>query len=794
MSKAYTHASCIVHHALNSILAVMLVLVVSACGDSEIDVLKTNGNANHGMKINEMKFSPDYKTIKVGIDVISNLGGYALSDTTNLKIDIKENLWSMEFLQEGMEPKLTHIENVIGKEISKTNFKMVVLVDLTLPQSLVDDERKAVEEINRTFSGNELYVAFMYANKTTPCIQLSPYILANYFVSHPNSGKYLYRSIIEKRNEMTRGSRGFTPTDNMALTIFSDGNVYNGDEPIDPLHFDMQEELSKKYTQLVKDTLSLFYVNFDNSLSGETNEAASTMQMVTKNYDGIYQDSFDWTQLEADIKRAFHLNYCDYHLTLTNPDKKIYKGQRRTVTIKVSDLNGNVLASDLFTFSLGSPYDPIVVNGASMARILTQGFLLALLALILVYLAFQLLIPWIKWKQFERKYVAEYTGVGMSIADVLVADSCYLCKDKFEKGDVIVGKCAHTMHLDCWQANEYHCPEYGAHCSEGKHYYNTVNLFDYRNASYYMVWALVAIAAGTLTWIVFTLGSHFHFSAPFYYIIEEIGNHQTNANVQYDYQFTQVPLFGLCTGFFFTLLFCLISIRSNMWAKSAVSIALRSLVSGIGSYIIFFIECIISLSFNMVDYSLLIDWIPWSLSSLLIVASATFKTRIKTRKLYVIGSMLAGLLSMYIWQFFSNGSITDYRILLLYSFIIYAVSLAHCIARYEPSSEHYFLSISGGVKPIDVALYKWFRASPHANVTIGKSIDCELQMSWEVNSDVSPLQAEIRLEGGTPKLYALEAGVTYEGAPLPVGKGVRLSHGTTFEIGRTTFTYIEKDI
>ena len=65
-----------------------------------------------------------------------------------------------------------------------------------------------------------------------------------------------------------------------------------------------------------------------------------------------------------------------------------------------------------------------------------------------------------------------------------VAESCYLCKGEFEKGDEVVIKCKHTMHKECWDENEYHCPEHGRHCKEGSHYYNQHNLLDVRNRKY----------------------------------------------------------------------------------------------------------------------------------------------------------------------------------------------------------------------------------------------------------------------------------------------------------------------
>ena len=79
-------------------------------------------------------------------------------------------------------------------------------------------------------------------------------------------------------------------------------------------------------------------------------------------------------------------------------------------------------------------------------------------------------------------------------------------------------------------------------------------------------------------------------------------------------------------------------------------------------------------------------------------------------------------------------------------------------------------------------------------VTIGKSVDCSLQLSWDLNGNVAAVQAEIRQYVGSMRLIALENGVYVDNdKPLPIGKEVWLYHGRHFTIGNTSFTYVEKD-
>ena len=102
----------------------------------------------------------------------------------------------------------------------------------------------------------------------------------------------------------------------------------------------------------------------------------------------------------------------------------------------------------------------------------------------------------------------------------------------------------------------------------------------------------------------------------------------------------------------------------------------------------------------------------------------------KLEKKKVLIACVMGILSMHIWQFFYDDSYTDYRLLLLFSFVFYSVTIALCLSHLGFRSDHFFLSVSGNIKPMDIALYKWFRTAPNGIVTIGRSVDCNLQINW----------------------------------------------------------------
>jgi len=205
--------------------------------------------------------------------------------------------------------------------------------------------------------------------------------------------------------------------------------------------------------------------------------------------------------------------------------------------------------------------------------------------------------------------------------------------------------------------------------------------------------------------------------------------------------------------------------------------------------------CMISIMLHFEYSTFLTEWIPWALLSGSIMLAITFRTRTPIRRSFVIASCLIAVLTMFMWAFINYNTILNYRQSLLLGFIFFATAIALCIAYVTPRSERFFLHIEGAIKEMDIALYKWFKASPSQVVTIGKSVDCSIQLSWDINGHVAPVHAEIRRGRNSLRLEALEEGVTInDGKPLPVGKVIWLDHGKRFTVGNTTFTYIEKDM
>ena len=753
------------------------------------------------LEVMGVEFTPGYKRFKILTSIKEDLGPYALTDTNQVVVKATEIIGGVPNTSSS-KPILTLVRNTEGEQMTKEGIKVLVLVDLDQPQPIVDNELKAVREI-RTVLGVNLYLAFMYEQSISETMQATDYVLDTRFVSNTNHPKLLYRSIMLKKKEIEDRVGVWANAKKVAMVVFSDEVVYgDNDEPIDPDHFALQEQLVKPDSVLTTNFLSISAVHFSgNDDAINTSQAESVMKVLSKNYDGIYENLFSWAELKENIMGMKRTDIIANEFDFENPDGKVYSGIPHTMRIELLDKkDGHVIGTASTAIILGDAYNPVIVNGYTKISMFLQGIGFGLLAILFIYLIFQLLIPYIKYKLFLRDYVVKYIPGNMSVGNIAVSESCYFCKAPFEIGDEIVVKCEHVMHKSCWDENGYHCPEHGHRCQTGSHYYNHENLFDPKNAAYYLKWIIASIVAAMVAWFLYvSLVIGFENETPTLVAkmvegkLVEVDSYAVfndqNANKGY------IPLFGMCLSACLTLALTILTIRRNFYIKRIIDICLRVIVVSIASYLVFLLIESVSFALDMNPWVAVLDWIPWAAMALMIAFISTADTRIHLRKYILLIAILLGVVSVYLWTFLFRGVMQlDIRVLLLFSCIFYSVGVGLAVAQLAPVSEHYFLNVKGAVKEMDIALYKWFLNNPDEVVTIGKSIDCSLQMTWDIKGQVAPVHAEIRQSSIGIRLTALEEGVMVGMKPLYPGNSCLLYHNTKFTIGDTTFTYMERDI
>ena len=774
-----------------SLLAVFCLLSMpwffSSC-DSGVDEaadlvpLLKGDTVQNDLQITKLDFSAKYDTLRVHVNVLDAFDSEMIPNMDELYLDVYEKMMPAK-TKVGTPPELIEYEDVSQEMATQHNIQIMCLVDLTLPEELVEQQRRAVRLLSFIFNEKNMTVSFMYDSTMTDPIPVTNYAINNYFVSRPGSGKKLYRSILDARDMMldTEGSHYKT------VIVMSDGSTYNNDVLDDNDQFSFQEELTNiAMNDSTGENVMMHYINFDNTEMGFENDARGVMMELAANTNGTYQDKPDIIALKKAIKRACGINTDDYLFILYNPINKIYYGKPRALQLEIFNTDGQSIKSNDFEFCIGSMYQPVIVGDTPLLVLTIRSLFMGLVVLLLTYIGLQIVYPYIRWRNFKKNYIYKYTGDNMAINNHIIGDTCYICKDKFQEGDTIVAKCEHTSHYDCWVDLGYHCPEYGRHCPKGSFYYNSKNILDPRNAPTCAIWVYFGLLAAIIAWVTFTnmgrlLEMFVNFTASIIPIVEA----------------EDIPVscfVGLNIGFFFTLAFSFLAMRNHPTGYRVMHAFSRAIAASVACYLVTIVVTTTLVSLSLQSYPYIGSCINTALCCIVIVFASVWRTPIAVRYILILIAAIIGVIGIYLVSFIYNFLGAEFHYGLLTGLMITGVLMGLCISHKIPRSERFYLAASGAIKPIDIALYKWFISDPGCAVTIGKSIDCSICLSWEIIALIAPLQAELTNKDGRILLRAIEPGVIMDGKELPDDKQVRLYHGTSFSIGNTTFTYIEKDL
>ena len=759
-----------------------------------------------------MGFDDDYKNFWIDVRIKDDFAPTpAIID--EMGVVVKEMTLTREEVDERAQPILKGRHSIISDFISKRGQHALILADLTLSEKEVRKQMILTTNMRKMFPDSSLHVAFIKGNELTETYPATDYVLENFFVpvTDKNAEKRVYRAILSKLNEMNGKKdafyrsvkqdsiwKGLTARQKVMI-VCSDGRTYLGNTPIDPEHFKLQQLLLGQDSTVTD--FPIFYVDYHDSAAEdgrEDNNAEDLMSILTNLSGGEYVNSSAWFRLSRRILQLENDSCADIRIYLENPDKKVYRGLQRWLKVELTN-SDTVYAVGYKNYALGTVYKPVIVGGASNWRIIVQGVVISLCLLLITYLIFQYIVPWIRYRLFLRKYVTRYAGHNMGFNGMQIDEVCYFCKAPFNKGDMIVARCEHAMHKSCWDENEYKCPEYGRRCKTGSHYYNMRKLHDAKNAPYYMKWLLAGILAGALAWLCFVANIFGSGYESLIRLVSEIpnlssGHIESDSMVRHGLaELSHTPYFGLYICFFMTLFLSMLSSHGAWRWKRIAMLLSKAVVAGCCGFISFVLAVIVKHVFNLSGNVVWIDWIPWALNGFMVACIVSYSTDIKLSKSMfgALLSVVSGIGAMYIW-YYSIDSQMDSRDLLLICSLIYSVGLAVSLAFQSPKSERYFLRIEGAIKTMEVALYKWMNAQvTNRKVTIGKSVDCNLQMSWDINSQIAPIHAKLISSRGNIYLIACEEGVVCKGKRAKVDKRIRLYHGDRFSIGQTTFTYVE---
>jgi hypothetical protein len=491
----------------------------------------------------------------------------------------------------------------------------------------------------------------------------------------------------------------------------------------------------------------------------------------------------------------------DYRLKLVNHNKnRIYNGKTFSLQIGIAEETGRAVGKIEYAIaSKESPKGPGIKSD--------NIYITVIFGVIILFIAFfimQVIIPYFisRTDNFEKKYVKPYEP--MSTSDGEVYEACSYCQEPLERGELIVVKCPHKIHWDCWKENGYKCVEYGQNCKDGvQFHFDKKHPFDMKKSPYYLKWAMSGMISGFFIWIIFMISSDWNIFSRFINFLvngcypEKLKEVIEGATVisshvlkTFHYKITGLLFAGILLGFVLTFLFSYINDFRQKRGKVLFSFFTRALVGAIVGFVTFLLGSLICILLGKAGNVWWLDAIPWILFGGSVALCLSFKSTIKWQDA-LIGGLISGVISFVILYTTSYFPVFG----VMFSFMLCSAGLGISIIARHHLAQKYFLKYKGEKRDGEIAIHKWMNDSGGSNeVTIGKSSHCVIQMNWDSNENIHEQQVKLYIDPKrrVPMMKALENGMVCDGREAHKDDLIPLKHGMKFTIGNTKFQYIEK--
>lgn len=750
------------------------------------------------------KFQPSLDTVFVDFKVVDDGTKLNLGSIDKGALSISETGYN------GLDDGTTLVDVLdirnYDPDYEAGNYSMIVLADRAATSAQMEEQRQAITELYKGFPKAHFYLSAMDEVRTPTTEIKDFYQLTQWFDSCFNmpsaKEKFIYKALASVLEEISKtDTHDFYPeleynpnlkNDTKKVVVMLTNGVY---KKADGSYIGGEDFFRIKMTliseQDLRENTQVSYVFLGDRFIEE--DFHHEIQYVFKEGDR-YDSDFDFQTLKEALVMHPDPKAMDYRMVITNLAEKLYDGQK--ITLYAYLHQGDVDAMGSRSFTKGCLIDPMPVHDSFSLRLtrIAQCLFLALILIGLLWLFFRLLYPRWRHGRFKRKYVKEFDKANVlpTRASDYVGQKCYYCKDVFQPGDEIVTRCEHTMHYDCWKENGYQCPEFGKECDNGDYFYNEDHRWDRRNAPYFLKWLVAGCLAGLVSWLVFRLAVHnnlFHgLISDMVMLFQKVGldaSGQAFADKIHDMLF-----FGVIVGGIVTLVAsCLLERRKKTAQRVGIIIG-RVLCGMLVGFASFLVGSWVALATGKDYNSFFVDLIPWLLMGAGLGLVIAYRTKVPVKRAVLCGFLFAmlgfGVLYMFSFEnsnfeFHFLGLLTS--MLCLIGLMVFAGGLYACIAQRAQVSKRYFLHIDGNLKSRDVAIYKWMnRVGGYRVVTIGRSDRCYIDMDWDNTEGLEGVQAEVYIENDVPYLKNMRT-----------NEATRLYHGSSFRVGKTVFTYLEKD-
>jgi hypothetical protein len=488
----------------------------------------------------------------------------------------------------------------------------------------------------------------------------------------------------------------------------------------------------------------------------------------------------------------------DYELILVNNIGKIYNGTYLALQVIIDKEDRTAVGN--IRYAIGSK-EKVIITGKTS----DDTYLAILLGVIILFLAFfimQVLIPYIIHKRtnFEKKFVKPYE----TNDDDVVYEACSFCQEPLEVGDLIVTKCPHKIHWDCWKDNGYKCVEYGQNCKDGvQFHFDKKHPFDLKKSPYYMKWAMSGMIGGFFIWIFFLLSSkltlfpnlikgllNVFYPERLKVEIEGLLQISNVAQTTFHSKIAGLLLVGILLGFVLTFLFSYINDFRQRTPKILFQYFIRAAVGASFGFLAFLLGSMICIILGKYSNVWWLDAIPWLLFGGSVALCLVYKTTIKWQDA-LVGGTISGIISFCI--LYTTHFLPAFGV--MFSFMLCSGGLGISIIARHHLAQKYFLKYKCDKREGEIAILKWMNDSGGSNeVSIGRSYHCVIQMNWDNSEAIPPKQAKLFIDPKrrVPMMKVMENGMTYDKRDTRKDDQLPLKNGVKFKIGNTDFQYVEK--
>ncbi|MEM9260208.1 MAG: FHA domain-containing protein, partial [Bacteroidota bacterium] len=449
------------------------------------------------------------------------------------------------------------------------------------------------------------------------------------------------------------------------------------------------------------------------------------------------------------------------------------RGRERTYTLKNLATPGGEpssiakrFGSESNKFTLGRREGKTKWLIPSLVGIIGVGLLLAIFAFV---------VPLLRSKRFEQKYVVPYVPrPGRQILDPMT-------REPITPGEPVVNICAMVVPLQTWNDCGGQCPHYSG-CTnnnlqcKGEGRGESTKFFSLNGVNRRLNWVWFGACGGVLGWLIYALVGGLGEEA-----IAKVADTLAHLNDDAD-TLVRDSLLGACFGLGLTFMLAWMEERAQSRKKSWPRIIGRALLGGLwataafgGGYLL--------LEGSIITAPILAAAISWVLFGVGLGFILSLKSSIDHQR-GLLGGLLAGVVGFLIY-WISSGLFDTSLIPKVLSLLVAGGLLGlvlDTVVKLAESYEKEYVSPENYRR--NVPLSKWLKSD--WEIQIGSQPGSQVYVKWPDES-VLPEHAVMKMEDG--RVFLLPQGETLVNGKIINGsKRTQLASGDTIQLGRRGIT------